>query len=115
MSKVEKLIVDGNVAVVYSPGFGAAWSTWYSDDIAFDKEIAEIVMKMEHLITDDDQAEFNRLQDKIYRIAREKYDLSYLGQELTIAWIPQGKKFMIKEYDGHESVHLMEKMRFLEA
>ena len=28
MNKIEK---DGNVAVLYSPGYGAGWSTWNDD------------------------------------------------------------------------------------
>ena len=27
----EKYIKDGKVAVAYSPGFGAGWSTWNDD------------------------------------------------------------------------------------
>lgn len=31
---MEKVIRDGKVAVLYSPGYGAGWSTWcYNDDL----------------------------------------------------------------------------------
>lgn len=44
---MEKLEKDGKVAILYSPGFGAGWSTWnseWADQLVFDKEIAEAIL-----------------------------------------------------------------------
>ena len=45
MSKLpEKVIRDGKVAVLISPGYGAGWSTWssdYRDLLPFDRRFVE--------------------------------------------------------------------------
>ena len=37
----DKVIHDGKVAVIYSPGFGAGWYSWNTDypDIIFDPQV----------------------------------------------------------------------------
>ena len=59
---VEKLERDGKVAILYSPGYGAGWSTW-NDDIAeelvFDKDL---ILAFE-----------NGGPDEVEKIAIEKY------------------------------------------
>ena len=98
---VEKLIQDGKVAVIYSPGFGAGWSTWndeYAEDLIFNKDIAQAIL-------DDNQ-------DKAKEIAESKYPKAYIGsQELVIAWLNQGEQFIIKEYDGAESVRTLKELK----
>lgn len=32
---------DGELGVLYSPGFGAGWSTWDRDELAYDRRIVE--------------------------------------------------------------------------
>jgi acetyl-CoA acetyltransferase len=41
---MEKVIRDGKVAILYSPGFGAGWSTWnsYSNEMIFDPDIVNV-------------------------------------------------------------------------
>lgn len=43
---MKKLIRDGKVAVLVSPGFGAGWSTWNGDDedAIFNKRLALAVL-----------------------------------------------------------------------
>ena len=43
---MEKLIVDGKVAVLVSRGFGAGWSTWMSDypECVFDPVLAQMLI-----------------------------------------------------------------------
>ena len=46
MGDVPKLKRDGKVAVIYSPGFGAGWSTWAdgnAEAVLFDPELAEML------------------------------------------------------------------------
>jgi hypothetical protein len=42
---MNKLIRDGLVAVLYSPGFGAGWYSWNSEhpEILFDPALVELV------------------------------------------------------------------------
>jgi len=92
---MEKLIKDGAVAVLISPGFGAGWSTWneeHEEGLLFDRDIAEAV-----LAGNNDEAE---------RIAEEKYPGAYLGGAagLEVVWIEQGTTFTVEEYDGSESI-----------
>lgn len=94
-----KVIRDGKVAVLYSPGFGAGWSTWDSEsatDITFDPVIVNYVEngKMEELAS--------------YMAMR--YPGVYLGgmSDLEIAWIKEGTLFRITEYDGSEGIELKE-------
>jgi len=94
-----KVIEDGLVAVLYSPGFGAGWYTWnYSTpECLFDPEIVELVR------SGADTAEIEEL-------ARSKWDNGddyfYPGgaDNLTVMWLPEGSRFRIEEYDGSENI-----------
>jgi hypothetical protein len=93
----EKFIVNGDVAVVYSPGYGAGWSTWnpeYKEELCMRKEIVEFVM----------QKDFDGLE----KFMNKNYPNVYLGgmKDLSIEMIPVGSFFKIDEYDGSESVGL---------
>lgn len=90
---VEKYIKDGQVAVVYSPGYGAGWSTWNDNnpDIIFDKRIVEFVLKKD----------FKNLDE----FMETEYPDSYVStRDLAIGWITEGVTFRIDEYDGNESI-----------
>ena len=91
---MKKIIRDGQVAVLYSPGFGAGWSTWNPTfpECIFDPEIV--------------------------RFVEQKYgDEFYAGgvEDLIIVYLPEGTEFVINEYDGSESVHLKEHMTWMVA
>jgi hypothetical protein len=92
---MEKVIRDGLVAVLYSPGYGAGWYSWNKEhlEIVFDPNIVEYVEKQE--------------QDKLLAYMGLKYPDIYLGSNLdrlAISWIEEGVYFRIDEYDGNESV-----------
>ena len=92
---MEKLIVDGKVAVLVSRGFGAGWSTWMSDypECVFDPVLAQM------LIDGADEME-------IASVAQKRYPDGYIGgiDGLTVQWLPVGTKFRIDEYDGRETI-----------
>lgn len=99
MAEFEKYEKDGNVAVLYSPGFGAGWSTWATDGgeaeaLMFDKEIVELVL--------------NDQLDRVVQLVADKYPEFYSGEakDLSVFWIPKGTAFRINEYDGHESIEI---------
>jgi hypothetical protein len=105
---MNKVIRDGYVAVLYSPGFGAGWYTWnslrgeneeQSLSLIFDPILVELV---EHR-NKDNHWEFTK---KIEERAEEILPDGYFGgaDDLTIAWLPEGSSFKIDEYDGSESI-----------
>lgn len=94
-----KCVRDGKVAVLYSPGFGAGWSTWAEvedkEGCLFDYRIVEAV-------------ESGMEEGALEKLVRELYPELYLGglRDLTIKWLPVGTAFRIDEYDGSESVEI---------
>jgi len=103
MEKVEK---NGKVAVLYSPGYGAGWSTWNSEHaevLCMDADIVSAVL-------DGDNA-------RAAAIAAEKCPGIYIGgsEDLKVEWVEKGSAFEIEEYDGNESVHVMGDRTYLVA
>ena len=95
MNKLEK---DGKVAVMFSPGFGAGWSTWNTeirDALLFDPEIAQAVLDGDKL--------------KAGMIAARKFPDGRFGgaRDLTVEWLDKGTVFDVEEYDGSESLHII--------
>ncbi len=98
---MKKVIKDNKVAVLYSPGFGAGWSTWNTDDdpkvnehLIFGEEFVNLVLAGE--------------VEKLKSLAEELYPEFYSGgaDDLTVMWIDQGTPFRIREYDGSESIEI---------
>lgn len=104
---MEKIERDGKVAVLVSPGFGAGWSTWNSGDcreiLCMDAEIVQAVL-------DGDIP-------KVCDLAKSKVDsLCALGAgQLVVEWVPKGTKFEIDEYDGAESLRIIDPNEFMIA
>ena len=104
---MDKVIRDGKVAVLYSPGFGASWSTWsrgdYDNKALFDPVIVNCV----------ETGDF----DKLNTYMTLWYPDMYLGgmYSLEIAWLPVGTMFRIHEYDGSESIEVKEEMDWIVA
>lgn len=103
---MEKLVVDGKVAVLVSRGYGAGWSTWNTEypGMLFDPEIASMVVN-------------GNDQDEIVKVAQEKYPEGYFGgvDGLSVQWIPVRTIFRIDEYDGAESVEFLNEANWIEA
>lgn len=96
---------EGNLLVLYSPGYGTGWSTWYGLELALDKRIIEYFLN-EHPSEEEMRNFLNDIG----------YNISYLGSgyhSLKCARIPQGRAFFILEYDGSEGIVLDED--FIEA
>lgn len=97
---MEKYERDGCVAVLYSPEFGAGWSTWAGEHkpiLMFDKEIVQAVL-------DGDK-------EKAATLAQEKCGGDYVcvigAPDLEVSWVPKGQPFEITEYDGAESIRMI--------
>ena len=103
---MDKLIRDGQVAVLYSPEHGAGWSTWNTDcaeQLMFDPSIVEWL----------EQGEL----DKILTYMTLRYPDVYIGgiDDLTIKWIPVGTKFRVVEYDGAEYIETLDSVNWITA
>ena len=106
---MEKVIRDGMVAVLYSPGYGAGWYSWAViedgiEALLFDPEVVAWV-EGEKVGPVPDMA--------------AKYGFSYFydggADNLVIGWVPVGSKFRINEYDGHETIVLIDDERWITA
>ncbi len=93
---MDKVIRDGLVAVLYSPGFGAGWSTWA------DTEIRQDVLFDPGAVVLVEQEQWEELEVYITL----KYPSLYTGglRDLKIEWLPEGTQFIVDEYDGNESI-----------
>lgn len=98
---MDKIVRDGMVAVLYSPGHGAGWSTWnreYNEkDLIFDPGLVDLVLA-------------GKEHEEIVVYATLKWPgACLLGlSNLDVEWVPVGTKFQIGEYDGHESVDVFD-------
>ena len=97
---MEKLERDGDVAVLYSPGFGAGWSTWaYGDN-------EERLIFCPRLVL----AVLGESGEERHQVVREEFPGQYHGgvDQLQVCWVPKGSRFEIDEYDGSELVRVLE-------
>lgn len=93
---MDKLVKDGKVAVLYSPGFGSGWSTNFRDgaERIFDPILAGLVLA-------------GASKEEIRAHAANKYSGHRGGLDtLRVEWILQGAKFRICEYDGSEYIEV---------
>jgi hypothetical protein len=88
----------GKVAVLYSPGYGAGWSTWsagteYGDAVLFCPELVEAVERKAQLT-------------ELVAISERLFPEAYTGglRDLAVAWLDKGTPFRVHEYDGSESI-----------
>jgi len=93
---MNKVIRDGMVAVLVSPGFGAGWSTWaneHAESLMFDPTIVDAI---------ENNLPFEEVEDYL----QEKYPDEYFGgyDQLVVYGIPEKTKFRITEYDGSEDI-----------
>jgi hypothetical protein len=101
---MEKVIKDGKVGVLISPGYGAGFYTWgYPTEAIFNPTLIELV-------------EQQKVQEAIDFVEKTWTD-GYSGgvQDLRVAWIEEGTRFIIEEYDGAESFRFEEDIDWITA
>lgn len=104
---MKKVVKNGNVAVLVSPGFGAGWYTWNTSHPAclFDPDVVAAVLNSEG-------------EAEIERLAEEKWGEGFYtggADQLVVRWLPEDTEFQVEEYDGSESLSLKENNEWLTA
>lgn len=91
---------NGELGVLISVGFGAGWSTWGNENLAYDKRIIE---KWLENVTSKEMCDY---------LESIGYGRPYMGgyNDLRLRFIPRGTLFCIHEYDGAESIETIETM-----
>ena len=104
----EKVVRDGKVAVLVSPGFGAGWYTWnlQHPELVFLPRVVEMVLN---------QVDYHEIEAYVQSIYGE--DDIYVGgaHDLVVEWVPVGAEFQIEEYDGSESLRLKDSQDWFTA
>ena len=99
MSDIRKKIVNGEVAILISHGYGAGWYSWHGDEqLLFEPEIVDLVQS-------------GAKPEDILQYCEANYgNTNYYGgiDGLRVHWIPQGMRFRVEEYDGAEHYVLEE-------
>ena len=108
---MEKVIRNGKVAVLYSPGYGAGWTTW-----EYNSKLHE-VMLFHPLIVEKVESGKERDIDGDWLAENfgEDFRDVYCGgaDQLEIKWLPEGITFRIDEYDGFETVVTNEQLYYV--
>ena len=93
---MKKYIRDDKVAVLYSPGYGAGWSTWASSEsrqfLLFDPTLVQLVLE--------------GALGEVTALIEATHPEVYTGgvNNLKVAWLDSGTQFRVEEYDGSESI-----------
>ena len=105
---MDKMIKDGKVAVLISPGYGAGWYTWNVSEVGerglFCPELVTAILA-------------GAKPHEIANLAEELFPDAYAGgaDDLVVEWVPVGAKFRINEYDGFESLEIADAMEWMVA
>jgi len=92
--------------ILYSPGYGAGWTSWYSGSIEEKKFMLEYepfieILEAGNKITDEDIDKFNAAFKKKFPKAE---DTPYDGGVSQLRVYETNGVIRIEEYDGSESV-----------
>lgn len=105
---MEKVIRDGKVAVLISPGYGAGWYTWNSKypELLFHPSLVQMVEEGEAKDITDEYVKNLIGADYIYAGGAKK---------LEVVWVEKGKLFRVDEYDGYESIVIKDDEEWIQA
>lgn len=104
---VDKVIRDGKVAVLISPGYGIGWSTSVPtklrEILLFDKRFVEAC-----------EAQVIDIDPLTEVVLGDCFDFNYYSDfysggwcNVEIVWLDEGTQFAVLEYDGCETVALI--------
>ena len=101
---MEKVIKDGKVGVLVSPGYGAGFYTWGAPEEAiFNPTLIDLVQK--------------ELYQEAIDFVKNTWDNVYTGgvSGLCVLWLDEGSEFVIDEYDGSETLMLKDNYNWVKA
>lgn len=105
---MEKYIKDGKVAVLYSPDFGAGWSTWNNGREWNGQDLGEVLLYAPAIV----EMVLAGIEGSVIEGYCEKFygGHGYFGgvDGLTVEWMAVGTEFVVNEYDGSESIQCKE-------
>lgn len=105
---MEKVIRYGKVAVLVSHGFGAGWYSWHSKkELLFHPILVEMVEQGKR----GDITEV--LCKNLLGLNDDEYICTLGTDGLNIHWIDEGTAFQIDEYDGAESLTILEHLTLI--
>lgn len=97
MGDIPKVERDGKVAVIVSPGYGAGWSTWATNLGEASIYAPDVVAWIED----------GKPDDAVRVEGFERYGYTGGLYQAEVEWVPKGARFIIDEYDGHESLTVL--------
>lgn len=102
---LKKVVKNGRVAVLVSPGFGAGWYTWnrHVPQCLFDPDVVAWV--------EADKPGTVPLQF----VPDGDYFYEGGAEDLIVEWVPENTKFRVVEYDGSERIEVLQDMDFMTA
>jgi hypothetical protein len=103
MSNVPKLIRDNKVAVLLVRGYGSGWFSWYGgEEKLFDPILVDLVLKNE---------DGSRILD-IHDYCNKTYP-DCMVSDFDVEWVDIRRPFMVKEYDGYESIVFQDEIKWI--
>jgi hypothetical protein len=111
---MQKYVLNGEVALIHSDDWGTPWATWYPETM-FDGELVKLYLRW--LGADCGTQAEREAEDAAYNYLKQAHpDVSFRGFDgLKLSWIKQGQEFIIREYDGIETVVLKQDIKWMVA
>jgi len=102
---MEKVIRDGEVAVLISQGFGTGWYSWYlkHPELLFHPKLVEMVEQGRRDEIDDDWVKEH--------LGIDMYAGGAGG--LGIYWLPVGTAFTVTENGGYERLQMIDEVTLI--
>ena len=90
---------NGDVAVLVSPGWGAGWYTWNTDNeqLLYSPELVQAVLD-------------GKEEDELVNLSKELFPDAYSGglDRIQVRWLTPGTRFTVEEFDGAEMLRTVE-------
>jgi len=100
-----KVLKDGKVAVLISPGYGAGWSSWnapdYQEMMIFDERFVQAALAGASF------KEVHQLALKVFGLGPDDYICTSGWDDIKVEWVDVGTSFEIEVYDGSERIRYL--------
>lgn len=107
---MDRVIRDGAVAVLVSPGYGAGWSTWADKEF---KKWALFSPAVVEWVEGGKQGDIDEIVKR--ELGSESHFYTGGAADLEVEWVPQGSSFRIDEYDGSETLEMAYEVSWWQA